>query len=336
MTQEINENETLDELLARAHGEEQSLEGDMSTAEAESDNRDEASSFEGDQPELTLATEKPSNDAGFSLEEKAFYEERLAQMQAEMAQMANENRYWQGMAHSSSRTAHEMGTDVLLRMKQGAEAELKAAKMSKKAAYESGDLDAQVAADEELMKATATLHWIGNQPAASQKTKTPASQNEHQRNHVNSPDAEFIPQTDVELHPAVQAWVEKNPWMDELDPFFEPAKAESVVKYATQLERSLIRSGREYEINSPSYFQRLDHYVQKLDQASSNVRSENRAPLLKPAVSQKESTSQTLSPLERELCQSLGISQKSYLKNREYDRKQQAFKQGSQIYGEVQ
>ncbi|MEB3703254.1 hypothetical protein Bealeia2_01948 (plasmid) [Candidatus Bealeia paramacronuclearis] len=339
MTQEINENETLDELLARAHAQEQSLESDMSSQEPESGSPDESFGSESDHSEVTSATEAPANDAGFSLEEKAFYENRLAQMQAEMVQMAQESQYWQEMAQTSSRTAHEMGTDALMRMKQGAEAELKAAKMAKKAAYESGDLDAQVAADEELMKATATLHWIGNQPVVSPKTRGSSSQGEPKRINWNQVDSAHMVEPEMDLHPAVQAWVEKNPWMDEIDPRFDLEKAQAVVKYAGQLEKSLIRAGREFEINSPSYFKRLESYIREFSQAKTTEFTPKTRPpssVLKPTSGKKDSVSQSLTEAEKEVCASLGISQKSYLKNREYDRRQQAFKQGNQIYGDIQ
>lgn len=339
MTPEINENETLDTLLerARAEGHEEDLNGDIkSEREGLSPDDTEGENESSGAEPLVSERASTSESTPFSLEEKAFYEERLAQMEAEMTQVQNAALYWQNMAHSSSVYAQEMGGSMLSQLKETSEAQLQAAKISKKAAYESGDLEAQVIADADMMKATATLHWIENQSVSGKKAKTASPQTESRRTGLNQTDLDHSLESEAELHPSVYEWVEKNPWMDELNPLFEPEKAEAVVRYAAHLERSLTRSGRSYEINSPSYFKRLEQYAQKFEDSSAPVaRSEQRTPLLKPSLSQKESASQTLTSSEKEICSALGISQKSYLKNREYDRKQQAFKQGNQIYGEI-
>jgi hypothetical protein len=340
MTAEINENETLDELLARAHAEENGTGEEATGTEPENDIQDENDPSDPDKvPFESASKEDTSNDVSFSLEDKTFYEERLAEMAEEMEKIAGEALYWQEMAHSSSVYAKEMGADVLFSMKEGAEAQLQAAKLAKKAAYEDDDLDAQVAADANLMKATATLHWLENQPPVSKRAKGSPSQGEPRKPNLNPSRSAPMVEAEIDLHPAVNQWVEKNPWMDELDPRFDSTKATAVVKFATQLERNLTRAGRGYEINSPSYFKRLDNYVREFSQATNAEfvsKSKPQSSVLRPVSTKKDSVSQNLTEAEKDLCKSLGISQKSYLKNREYDRRQQTFKQSNQIYGEIE
>lgn len=168
---------------------------------------------------------------------KGYHEERrakeAAQREKEEAlrlaqQLVEENKKLKGSLSQGQTALLEQAKKVVAN-------ELEEAKRQYKAAYESGDSDALVAAQEELTSVKMKAERVNNfRPAPLQEEKTEVQP--HQP-----------PQPEVRTDPKLQSWLEKNPW-------FGPNKRMSA--YALGLHDDLLAEG--VQAGSDAYYQKVD------------------------------------------------------------------------------
>jgi hypothetical protein len=165
---------------------------------------------------------------------KGYHEERrakeAAQREREEAvrlakQVVEENKKLKG-------SLHEGQTALLEQAKQVAANELDKARASFKQAYEAGDPDALLAAQESMTSARIKSERVANfQPTPIQITENSVQ---------TGPDAD-------NMEPKLRAWTEQNPW-------FGPNKG--MTAYAVGLHDDIVAEG--YTAGSDKYYERID------------------------------------------------------------------------------
>lgn len=168
---------------------------------------------------------------------KGYHEERRAK---EAAQREKDEaiRIAQSLVEENKKLKGSLSqgqTALLEQAKKVVANELEEAKRRYKEAYEAGDSDALVAAQEELTSVKMKAERVNNfRPAPLQEEKTEV-QPQHQ------------PQPEVRTDPKLQSWLEKNPW-------FGPNKRMSA--YALGLHDDLVAEG--VQAGSDDYYQKVD------------------------------------------------------------------------------
>jgi hypothetical protein len=181
----------------------------------------------------------------FKQYKKAWHDERRAKEaayreQQEALQIAQnileENKKLKGMLHSGEK-------ELISTYQTSAEMEMEQAKRNFKEAYDSGEADKLLEAQQEMMKAQLKLDKTKNFKPTVQMDENPVQTTQKQP-------------AQQQMDPKVSAWVSKNEW------FVDPNKR-GMRRYAEGVHEELAeRYGKAY-IGTNEYFQSIDKEVRK-------------------------------------------------------------------------
>jgi len=183
----------------------------------------------------------------FTQYKKAWHEERRAKEEAyreqkealDMAQnILEENKRLKGLLHSGEK-------ELISTYQNSAEMEVEKAKRNYKEAYDSGDSDRMMEAQEEMISARIKLDKAKNfQPITLQESENDVKLQVKQN------------QQPAQMDPKVAAWVSNNQW------FVSPSK-KAMRKYAEGVHEELEETyGRGY-IGTDEYFNKIDTEVKR-------------------------------------------------------------------------
>ena len=196
----------------------------------------------------------------------------------------------------------ESGEKELINTYQGsAELEVEKAKRNYKEAYDYGNTDAIIEAQEELMKATNKLDKANN--------FRPTAQN------IDS-DAQVLPrkqQQAAQLDPKVAEWVAENPW------FVDPNK-QAMSMYATGVHNELLATYGDKFINTDEYYRHINKEVsrrfpEEFEGQSDEPKTQRTSKLSTVVASVKRSTAPkkvTLSKTQVALAKKFGLTNEQY------------------------
>jgi hypothetical protein len=182
-----------------------------------------------------------------------------------------------------------------------AELEVSQAKRNYKEAYDYGNTDAIIEAQEELMKATNKLDKA--------KGFRPTAQN------VNN-DAQFEPrkqQQAAQMDPKVAEWVAENPW------YVDPSK-KAMSKFAVGVHEDLLETYGDKFIGTDEYYRHIDKEVsrrfpEEFEDQSGEPKSQRTSKLSTVVASAKRSTAPkkvTLSKTQVALAKKFGLTNEQY------------------------
>jgi hypothetical protein len=258
--------------------------------------------------EESTADAPSGEDRAQDSEKEAFYHKLISRLKREMLRAQKENTDLKEKLTYSESVSSQMGQSALESFKANALTLMEKARTAKKHAHELSDIDGIITADEDLARAAAQLQWA--QTVRVPQVPLPPEQEP-------APSQE---ESETETHPATQAWIRQNPWINEQSPLFQGEKASAVVSYATALEQQWTAQGRGHEINTPSYFRELDAWVRYWDgQHGGHKTMKNVTTVASTRSAPTEGSSKkgdVLSDDEKEVCRMMNISEAGYLKQK--------------------
>ena len=174
--------------------------------------------------------------------------------------------------------------------------EIETAKKKFKEAYESGDADGVVAAQEELTAAKIKAERI-------QSFKPPPLQN---------PETEVKPEPEQfkreqKLDPKVAAWYDSNPWFGKSDDL-----SQEMTAVALTVHKKLVESG--FNTNSDEYFDRINTRIRQVfpDAFSSEKPIKKSAPVVAPATRSTAPKKIVLTKSQVNIAKRLGLTNEQY------------------------
>ena len=239
----------------------------------------------------------------FKQYKKAWHDERRSKEEAYREQdealsiaqkLLDENKHLKNLLES--------GEKELINTYQGsAELEVEKAKRNYKEAYDYGNTDAIIEAQEELMKATNKLDKANN--------FRPTAQN------IDS-DAQVLPRKQhqaAQIDPKVAEWVAENPW------FVDPDK-KSMTRYAKGVHEDLLETYGEKFIGTDEYYKHIDREVsrrfpEEFEDQSEEPKTQRTSKLSTVVASVKRSTAPkkvTLSKTQVALAKKFGLTNEQY------------------------
>jgi hypothetical protein len=262
---------------------------------------EELSSTETEEGASSDDTSSPSVE-----ENQVFYHKTISRLKREMLRAQKENATLKEKLKHSETVSTQMGQSALESFKINALTLMEKAKNSLKHAHEVSDVEAILTANEELAKAAAQWQWAQTVPLPSQQNPTESNSSESQE--------------DPDPHPATQAWILKNPWINQESSLFQGEKASAVISYATALEQQLVAQGRGHEINTPSYFKDLDTFVRYWDGLQGGHKTMKNVTTVASTKGTPSEGGQkpkdALTTDEKEICRTMNISEAGYLKQK--------------------
>lgn len=186
--------------------------------------------------------------------------------------------------------------------KNAATLELEMAKRAYKEAYESGDSEQLVNAQEKLNAASYRIQQVNNY------RPTVHSQEE------NAPVSQQAPQQSVELDTKTKAWLDKNTWYGR-----DPEMTALALGFHQKLERE---EGSQY-VGSEDYWKRVDETMRRRFPEQFETQEEPKSPertaakaatVVAPATRSTAPKKVTLSPSKLSLIKKLGITPEQYVK----------------------
>ncbi len=210
-----------------------------------------------DNSESEEVLDEPEESENDEVEEKKKLKTRayIRNLKRKTERALNEAQVLRDQLEHYQETSGNLNSSVYAQFEENARLRIKNAQMVYKNALEDSDSDALAVANEELMRSTASLEMIKLESAR---------QNAIHQNNYQQPRYEEPQQKQVDQR--VERWVEQNSWFDPDDPDFDRQKAVEVDAYAARLNDNLINQGLEYEINTPSYFAKINRYASHYDQ----------------------------------------------------------------------
>jgi len=239
----------------------------------------------------------------FKQYKKAWHDERRSKEEAYREQdealsiaqkLLDENKHLKSLLES--------GEKELINTYQGsAELEVEKAKRNYKEAYDYGNTDAIIEAQEELMKATNKLDKANN--------FRPTAQN-------IGDDAQVLPRKQpqaAQIDPKVAEWVAENPW------FVDPDK-KSMTRYAKGVHEDLLETYGEKFIGTDEYYKHIDREVsrrfpEEFEDQSEEPKTQRTSKLSTVVASVKRSTAPkkvTLSKTQVALAKKFGLTNEQY------------------------
>ena len=225
---------------------------------------------------------------------KGYHEERRAK-EAALREREEAIRLAQNLMEENKKLQNSQGQtqQVLLEQaKKVVENELAEAKRKYKDAYESGDADALVAAQEELTTAKIKADRVSNfKPAPLQQDKPvvqPAPQ------PANEPVQQFDPKT--------SAWIDSNPWFGTND---------EMTALALTVHRKLVESG--VSPTSDEYFDRINTRMRQVfPDAFPSERPVKKSPVVAPATRSTAPKKIVLTKSQVNIAKRLGLTNEQY------------------------
>ena len=141
---------------------------------------------------------------------------------------------------------------LLSSLKTKTSTEIESAKTEYKTAYESGDTDKLLQAQEKLSAAYADKSYVENYQPTMQTPVQPEPQQQYAQPQYAQP----MPQQQVQIDPAAAEYIRNNPW-------FERAGDEDMTALAYGMHSKLVREGVDPIRDSDVYYSRVDEAVKQ-------------------------------------------------------------------------
>jgi len=188
--------------------------------------------------------------------------------------------------------------NVLATVQKAVAMEMDAAKRAYREAYDSGDTDRVMEAQEKLTQATLKAEKVKNfRPPALQEEETPVQMQ-------SQPAPQFRPD------PSAQAWQQENPWFGE---------DEEMTSLALGLHEKLKREG--VQVSSQEYYRKIDATIRRRfperfeEEAEQNERPVARkSSVVAPATRSTAPKRVRLNPSEMSLAKKLNLTPEQYAK----------------------
>ena len=221
---------------------------------------------------------------------KGYHEERRAK-EAALREREEALRFAQAMAEENKKLQANLGQGqhaLLEQAKKVVAQEVEAAKRQYKEAYEAGDSDALVAAQEALTTAKIKAEKVNNFRPALQKQET-----------VVKPEPQPpAPQVD----PKVSAWKESNPWFGE---------NKRMTAVALTIHQELVDSG--VDTRSDAYFDRINAEMRQVfPDAFPSEKPVRRATVVAPATRSTAPRKIVLTKSQENIAKRLGLTNEQY------------------------
>ena len=187
--------------------------------------------------------------------------------------------------------------NVLATVQKAVEMEMNEAKRAYREAYDSGDTDKVMEAQERLTQATLKVEKVKNfRPQPLQEQETPVQMQPQ-------------PVQQVRPDPSAQAWQQENPWFGE---------DEEMTSLALGLHERLKREG--VAVSSQEYYRRIDATIRKRfpekfeEEAEQETRPSRKSSVVAPATRTTSPKRVRLNPSELSLAKKLNLTPEQYAK----------------------
>jgi hypothetical protein len=187
--------------------------------------------------------------------------------------------------------------NVLVTVQKAVAMEMEAAKRAYREAYDSGDTDKVMEAQEKLTQATLKSEKVRNfRPQPLQEDETPVQMQ-------SQPEPQFRPD------PSAQAWQQENPWFGE---------DEEMTSLALGLHERLKREG--VQVSSQEYYRKIDATIRRRfpekfeDEAEQESRPVRKSSVVAPATRSTSPKRVRLNPSELSLAKKLNLTPEQYAK----------------------
>jgi hypothetical protein len=187
--------------------------------------------------------------------------------------------------------------NVLATVQKAVEMEMNEAKRAYREAYDSGDTDKVMEAQERLTQATLKVEKVKNfRPQPLQEQETPVQMQPQ-------------PIQQVRPDPSAQAWQQENPWFGE---------DEEMTSLALGLHERLKREG--VAVSSQEYYRRIDTTIRKRfpekfeEEAEQETRPVRKSSVVAPATRSTSPKRVRLNPSEMSLAKKLNLTPEQYAK----------------------
>jgi hypothetical protein len=187
--------------------------------------------------------------------------------------------------------------NVLATVQKAVEMEMNEAKRAYREAYDSGDTDKVMEAQERLTQATLKVEKVKNfRPQPLQEQETPVQMQPQ-------------PAQQVRPDPSAQAWQSENPWFGE---------DEEMTSLALGLHERLKREG--VAVSSQEYYRRIDATIRKRfpekfeEEAEQESRPVRKSSVVAPATRSTSPKRVRLNPSELSLAKKLNLTPEQYAK----------------------
>lgn len=187
--------------------------------------------------------------------------------------------------------------NVLATVQKAVEMEMNEAKRAYREAYDSGDTDKVMEAQERLTQATLKVEKVKNfRPQPLQEQETPVQMQPQ-------------PIQQVRPDPSAQAWQQENPWFGE---------DEEMTSLALGLHERLKREG--VAVSSQEYYRRIDATIRKRfpekfeEEAEQESRPVRKSSVVAPATRSTSPKRVRLNPSEMSLAKKLNLTPEQYAK----------------------
>ena len=225
------------------------------------------------------------------LKEEAYREQEEALSVAQ--KILDENQHLKSLLQSGEK-------ELISTYQSSAELEVEKAKRNYKEAYDYGNTDAIIEAQEELMKATNKLDKAQNFRPTAQNTDTGAQLLQKQ-------------QRAVQKDPKAAEWVAENPW------YVDPTK-KVMSRFAVGIHEDLLDTYGDKFIGSDEYYKRIDQEVQRrfpeeFSDPNDEPKAQRTSKLSTVVASAKRSTAPkkvSLSKTQVALAKKFGLTNEQY------------------------
>ena len=187
--------------------------------------------------------------------------------------------------------------NVLATVQKAVAMEMDAAKRAYREAYDSGDTDKVMDAQERLTQATLKSEKVKNfRPQPLQEEETPVQM-------APQPEPQYRPD------PTAQAWQQENPWFGE---------DEEMTSLALGLHEKLKREG--VQVSSQEYYRKIDANIRKRfpekfeEEAEQETRPVRKSSVVAPATRSTSPKRVRLNPSELNLAKKLNLTPEQYAK----------------------
>ena len=238
----------------------------------------------------------------FKQYKKAWHDERRAKEEAYREQeealavaqkILDENKHLKSLLESGEK-------ELISTYQSSAELEVEKAKRNYKEAYDYGNTDAIIEAQEELMKATNKLDKAQNFRPTAQNTDTGAQLLQKQ-------------QRAVQQDPKAAEWVAENPW------YVDPTK-KVMSRFAVGIHEDLVDTYGDKFVGSDEYYKRIDQEVQRrfpeeFSDQNDEPKAQRTSKLSTVVASAKRSTAPkkvSLSKTQVALAKKFGLTNEQY------------------------
>lgn len=226
------------------------------------------------------------------LKEEAYREQEEALSVAQ--KILDENQHLKSLLQSGEK-------ELISTYQSSAELEVEKAKRNYKEAYDYGNTDAIIEAQEELMKATNKLDKAQNFRPTAQNTDTGAQLLQKQQRSA------------VQKDPKAAEWVAENPW------YVDPTK-KVMSRFAVGIHEDLLDTYGDKFIGSDEYYKRIDQEVQRrfpeeFSDQNDEPKAQRTSKLSTVVASAKRSTAPkkvSLSKTQVALAKKFGLTNEQY------------------------